>query len=161
MSGATKEILYIMTLGGVSVVLGVFISWVPMVLVLPTVVAYTTGYSFVCLLIAGLVTELFSWSYPGLFLAVFFIPWSIRKIFQNIEIDFKPGFYLVILLGVFLQISLIIAYNVLLEWRGNRKGDLVFILWSYVPWFKTFLTLIVVFVVSSTLSAFIYINKRW
>jgi len=161
MRDEAKEVFYVIVVGGVAWLVGVFVSWLPMVLVLPTLIAYTTTHAPVYLLILGVVAELCSWSFPGLFIAVFFIPWSIKKIFKTIEIDFRVNFYLTVFLGILLQIALVVAYRVFIEWFEQGEAGFIRVALGHVPWFRSLIVLLGAVVFSATLSAFIFINKRW
>jgi len=161
MKSSVKEVVYVVIASGLALVLGAIFWWLPVILVLPTLLVYTTINSLAYILILGFVTELCSWSYPGLFLVSFFIPWFIKKIFKGVEIDFKFSYYGIIFMGMFLQMVLIVGYGIFLEWQRGQGGNFIEIISQYVPWMRTLVILVVTTVFTASASALIFINKRW
>lgn len=148
MKTVAKELSYVLSLTIISFVISKFIWLLPIILFLPIILTYTIDGPLIHLFVLGIIAELFTFSPPGLMLAVVLLPWIIFRVFGKLQVDVSFLFGLVIILTVLLQLSLIYLPDIYIA-----KNIMV------VPWLKVIPILLFTSAIALLTSIAIYFNR--
>jgi len=114
-------------------------SLVPMIFLVPVVLAWNTTSALPYVLLWGMVAELFSTSPGGIVLLVTLLPVGMARLTKNIPVDVSGRFFVVLLVTIALQTAVATSDS-----------------WIHNPWRSLPLPLVAIVIVFSALFCFLF-----
>ena len=140
----------------VLVLAGLFISrllwFLPALLILPGIVAYTTDSPAWYLGLMTVVAELVSVLPFGVVAVVVLIPWLVKYLGRRVDVDVSFSYLLLVLLAVSGQVFVLFLPD---------SGVGLFKAFAIVPWFEVMVTIILSSLFVFGASVLIRFNKTW